>query len=302
MPFRRRMLRNATTGRNYGYTKPYGTAAARRIQRAYRGRRRRRRLQPRIRTLERKVANNRQWGTYELNAGNTTLVNGKWHIRQLVDPTQWIRKFNATEALEENRNVQLYSCNIQLFHRPTDSLIPLTMKFVTIYLVKLQKETALQTLEDTVQMTTPAGGTTGFNDPTNKGELWDTQDIGASFECFPTINRGCFKVIKKRQFKIQNIVQLTAATSETTEAFPDVPVTTPPFTFKQTNMYMKAYNTIRSGRGDKSWKEMADSDLDHQDRYYLLTHVGGFGSEETLEDGNTLDQGIRVEWKLRSTQ
>ena len=255
----------------------------------------------RIRTLEKKVANNRQWGTYELNAGNTTLNNGSWHIRQLVEPTQWTRKFNATEEIEDNRNVQLYSCSIQLYHRPTDSLIPLTQKFVTVYLVRLSKETALQTLEDTSQMTTPSA-TTGFNDTSNKDYLWDTQNIGASFECFPTLNRSCFKVIKKRQFKIQNIIQNTAATDATAETFPDVAVSTPPFTFKQTNMYMKAFNTIRSGRGDKSWKEMAETDLDHQDRYYLLTHVGGFGSTETLEDGNTLDQGIRVTWKLRTTQ
>ena len=254
----------------------------------------------RIRTLERKVANNRQWGTYELNAGNTTLTNGAWHIRQLVNPTQWIRKFNATEDIEDNRNIQLYSCNIQLFHRPTDSLIPLTMKFVTVYLVRLSKETALQTLEDTGQMATPTS-TTGFNDPTNKGQLWDTQDIGATHECFPSINRGCFKVIQKRQFKVQNIIQLTA-TEGVPDETPDVAASTPPFTFKQTNMYMKAFNTLRSGRGDKSWKEMAEGDLDHQDRYYLLTHVGGFGSSETIEAGNTLDQGIRVTWKIRTTQ
>lgn len=270
------------------------------LQRRFRNRRRRPPMS-RIRTLEKKVANNRQWGTYELNAGNTTLSNGAWNIRQLVEPTQWVRKFNATEEIEDNRNIQLYSCNIQLYHRPTDSLIPLTQKFVTVYLVRLHKETALQTLEDTAQMTTPSA-TTGFNDADNKDYLWDTQNIGATFECFPTLNRGCFKVIKKRQFKIQNIIQNTAATSGTAEEFPDVAVTTPPFTFKQTNMYMKAFNTLRSGRGDKSWKEMAETDLDHQDRYYLLTHVGGFGSTETLEDGNTVDQGIRVTWKIRTTQ
>lgn len=301
MPFRRRMLRNRTTGSLYGYTRPAGTAAARRIQRAYRGRRRRRRIQPRIRSLERKVASNRQWGSYELNAGNTTLTNGAWHIRQLVNPTQWIAQFNSTGEIEENRQVQLYSCYIQLYHRPTDSLIPLTQKFVTVYLCKLKKETAMQTLEDTAQMTTPSA-TTGFNTAANKGQLWETQNIGATFECFPELNRGCFKVIKKKQFKVQNIIQNTAATLETTEAAPDVPVTTPPFTFKQTNMYMRTFNTIKSGRHDKSWKEMSESDLDHQDRYFLITHVGGFGSTLTLEDGNTLDQGIRVTWKLRTTQ
>jgi hypothetical protein len=111
-----------------------------------------------------------------------------------------------------------------------------------------------------------------------------------------------FQVIKKRQFKIQNIIQLTAATTATEEAAPDVDVSTPPFTFKQTNMYMKCYNTLRSGRGDKSWTEMDGTDIDTMDRYYLLTHVGGYGSTETLEDGNTLDQGIRVTWKVRTTQ
>ena len=273
--------------------------AARKIQRAYRYRKRA--VKGRLRRLEMKVANNRQWGTYELNAGNTTLNNGAWHIRELVDPAQWVRKFQATDNIGENQNIQLYSCNIQLFHRPTDSLIPLTMKFVTVYLVKLRRETALQTLEDTAQMTT-ASATTGFNDTDNKGELWDTQPIGATFECFPSLNQGCFKIIKKKQFKIQNIIQNTAATSGTAEEFPDVAVSTPPFTFKQTNLYMRCYNTLRSGRGDKSWKEMGTGDLETGDRYYLLTHVGGFGSTETLEDGNTIDQGIRVTWKVRTTQ
>lgn len=272
--------------------------AARRIQRAYRGKRRQN-LRRRMFKLERKVRSNRQWGTYELNAGNTVLTNGAWHIRSLVEPTQWISCFQATDKIDKNQNVQLYSCNIQLFHRPTDSLLPLTMKFVTVYLVKLKRETALQTLEDTGQMTTPSA-TTGFNNTTNKKHLWDTQDIGLSFEAFPELNRGCFQVIKKKQFKIQNIIQLTAGTDPADSG--DVAVTTPPFTFKQTDMYMRCYNTIRSGRGDKPWKDMAEEDLDPMDRYYLLTHVGGSGSEVTLEDGNTLSQGIRVSWKVRSTQ
>ena len=300
MPFRSRSY--VVKGSGYRFrSKPRGTAAAKRIQRAYRARRRRRRLPTRIRTLERKVANNRQWGTYELNAGNTTLTNGAWHIRSLVEPTQWVSQFQSTDKLDSNQNVQLYSCNIQLFHRPTDSLIPLTMKFVTVFLVRLKRETALQTLEDTAYMTTPTA-TTGFNDSNNKARLWETQAIGATHEVFPSLNRDCFQIIKKKQFKIQNIIQLTAATSATAEEFPDVAVTTPPFTFEQTNMYMKASNTIRSGRGDKAWKEMAEDDMDTMDRYYLLTHVGGFGSTETLEDGNTLDQGIRCTWRVRSTQ
>lgn len=273
--------------------------AARTIQRAFR--KRRRPPMSRLRTLEKKVANNRQWASYELNAGNTTLTNGAWHIRSLVDPNQWVSIFQTNADVNTNQNCQLYSCNISLFHRPTDSLIPLTMKFVTVFLVKLKRETALQTLEDTAYMSTPTA-TTGFNDTSNKGRLWDTQPIGLTHECFPSLNRDCFQIIKKRQFKIQNIIQLTAATSVTTEEAPDVAVTTPPFTFKQSNLYMRAYNTIRSGRGDKAWKEMAEDDLDTMDRYYLLTHVGGSGSTETLEDGNTLDQGIRCTWKVRSTQ
>ena len=267
-----------------------------------RGRRRRRAPMSRIRTLERKVANNRQWGTYELDAGNTTLVNGKWHIRPLLVPSNWTQQFQASDELDSNQKAQMYSCNIQLFHRPTDSLIPLTMKFVTVYIVKLKRETSLQTLEATGFMTTPSDTSEGFNSSDNKGRIWETQPIGLTYECFPSLNRDCFKVIKKRQFKIQNIIQLTAATSVTKELAPDVDVSTPPFTFKQTNMYMRAYNTIQSGRGDKSWKEMNEDDLQPGDRYYLLTYVGGSGSDVTLEDGNTVDQGIRCTWKVRGTQ
>ena len=267
-----------------------------------RGRRRRRAPMSRIRTLERKVANNRQWGTYELDAGNTTLVNGKWHIRPLLVPSNWTQQFQASDELDSNQKAQMYSCNVQLFHRPTDSLIPLTMKFVTVYIVKLKRETSLQTLEATGFMTTPTDTSEGFNSSDNKGRIWETQPIGLTYECFPSLNRDCFKVIKKRQFKIQNIIQLTSATELTKELAPNVAVSTPPFSFKQTNMYMRAYNTIQSGRGDKSWKEMNEDDLQPGDRYYLLTYVGGSGSDVTLEDGNTVDQGIRCTWKVRGTQ
>lgn len=303
MPYSRirgRNVRLVPANRATGFAMRAGRRryAARKIQRAYR----RRRGGGRLARLERKVANNRQWGTYELDAGNTTLANGKWHIRPLCVPANWTQQFQASAELDTKQNVQLYSCNIQLFHRPTDSLIPLTMKFVTLYIVKLKRETALQTLEDTAYMSTPAGNTTGFNDANVKGRIWETQPIGLTNECFPTLNRDCFTVIKKKQFKIQNIIQLTAATDATAEAFPDVAVSTPPFTFKQTNMYMKCFNTIRSGRGDKTWKELQEDELDTADRYYLLTHVGGSGSEVTLEDGNTVDQGIRCTWKVRGTQ
>ena len=164
MPTGRRIRYSGRPFRRRGQTfYPRGTFAAKKIQRAFRRRQYRRRMPARISTLERKVANNRQWGTYELDAGNTTLANGKWHIRTLVNPSNWTQQFQASNNLDSNQNVQLYSCNIQLFHRPTDSLIPLTMKFVTVYLVKLKRETALQTLEDTAYMSTPAGNTTGFN-------------------------------------------------------------------------------------------------------------------------------------------
>lgn len=251
----------------------------------------------RIRSLETKVAQNRMYAQYELNAGNTELTNGSWHVRQLVNPTQWVARFQATEKVEANSKVQLHSCQIQLYHRPTDSLLPLTAKMITVYLVKLKRETALQTLEDTGQM-----DTAGFNQTDNKDRLWDTQNIGLSYECLPALNKACFTVIQKRQFQVQNIIQLTAATSATVEEAPDVAVTTPPFTFKKTNMYMKCKNIIKSGRGDKPWKEMAEADLEVGDRYYLLTHVGGNGNTDTLEDGNTVSQGIHVRWTVRTTQ
>ena len=292
-------------GRRHLHSGPAAQAArrrmaARKIQRAFRYNKRR--YRGRLRRLEIKVANNRQWGTYELDAGNTTLVNGKWHIRPLMVPSNWTQQFQASNELDSNQKVQLYSCNIQLFHRPTDSLIPLTMKFVTVYVVKLKRETSLQTLEATGFMTTPSDTSEGFNSADNKGRIWETQAIGLTNECFPSLNRDCFTIIKKKQFKIQNIIQLTAATSATVEAAPDVSVSTPPFTFKQTNIYMRCYNTVQSGRGDKSWKEMNEDDIQPGDRYYLLTHVGGSGSELTLEDGNTVDQGIRCTWKVRGTQ
>ena len=248
-------------------------------------------LQKQLDFVKKKVKDNRQWAQYEVNAGATALNNGKWHIRELVNPADWSGRFQSTDNLAENSKVNLHSLYLQLYYRPTDSLIPLTAKMITVYLVKLKKETALQTLEQTAQMTTPSA-TTGFNDVDNKNRLWDTQDIGLSFESLPVLNKGCFKIIKKRSFQVQNIIHNTAATDGTVEAFPDVAVTTPNGTYKPVNMYIKCNNLIKSGRGDKSWKEMGTGDLEVGDRYYLLTYVGGNGNTDTLEDGNTVTQGI----------
>lgn len=271
------------------------SAAASKIQAAFR--RRKRSQAKRITTLEKKVADNRQWAQYELNSGNTTLTNGAWSVISLVNPAQWIPRFQSTDKVSQNSKVNLYSVQIQLYHRPTDSLLPLTAKMITVYLVKLRRETALQVLEDSGQMTTA-----GFNQTDNKNYLWDTQNIGLSYEALPSLNQGMFKILAKKEFQVQNIIQNTAATSVTVETSPDVAVTDPPFTFRKINMYKKVSNLIKSGRGDKHWKELAEDELDSMDRYYLLTHVGGNGNTDTLEDGNTVDQGIHVRWTVRSTQ
>lgn len=254
-------------------------------------------LQKQLTSLKTKVGDNRQYAQFEINAGATDLTNGEWHVRSLVNPPQWGKRFQSTEKVEENSKINLHSLYLQLYYRPKDSLLPLTAKMVTIYLVRLRKECALQTLEDTSQMTTP-----GFNQTTNKNYLWNTQDIGLSYESLPVLNQSCFKIIGKRSFQVQNIIQNTAATSVTVEEAPDVAVTTPQGTFKSVRFYMKANNLIQSGRGDVSWKEMGEGDLQPQDRYYLLTHVGGNGSTETLEDGNQVTQGIHGTWTIRTTQ
>lgn len=295
MPYRRRMLRNRTTGFRYGYTKPRGTAAATKIQRAYR-RRRRRTSYARLRTLERKVSNNRQWGSYELNSSHAPIDPGTWSVISLVNPPQWLQRFQSSDFIEHNKKINLHSCTLQLYYSPEDSLLALTPKLVNVFVVKLKRETALQTLDDTSQMSTA-----GFNLPANKNRLWDTQDIGLSYEVFPELNRGVFKVLAHRQFQIQNIIQETSSIPEATED--DVAVTTPQGTYKRCKIHFKAHNLIKSGRGDQSWKEMAESELDPLDRYYLLTYVGGNGNAlPHIEDDNTVSQGIHCQWKIRTTQ
>lgn len=250
----------------------------------------------RIARVERKVAANRQWGTYELNAGNAELTNGEWRVTGLVNPNGWTTRFQANAKIEENQKINLHSCVLQLYYRPTDSLLALTAKMINVYVVKLHRETALQTLDDTAQMTT-----VGFNQASNKDRLWDTQDIGLSFPAFPMLNRSCFKIIAQRQFQIQNIIQNTSQVPEVSGE--DVAVTTPDGTYKRCKIVLSAKNLIKSGRGDQTWKQMGEGDLDPMDRYYLLTYVGGNGNElPHIEDGNTVSQGIHCQWKVRTTQ
>lgn len=248
--------------------------------------------------LKKMVKDNRKWAQYELNSGNTALVNGQWHVTTLINPTEWNPRFQANDAIAENTKVNLHSIDVQLYYRPTDSLVPLTAKMVTVYLLKLRRETALQTLEDSAQMTS-----VGWNDTTNpmNTKYWNTQNIGLSYEALPQLNNGAFKVLGKREFQVQNIIQNTAATSVTTEEAPDVAVTTPQGTFKRCHFHIKVNNLIKSGI-QENWKQMGSGDIMPHDRYYIVTHVGGNGNEDTLEDGNGVSQGINALITLRSTQ
>lgn len=257
-------------------------------------------LQKQLTYVKKNVKDNRKWAQYELNAGGATLENGKWRITSLVDPSQWAARFQANDEIANNTKVNLHSIDVQLYYRPTDSVIPLTAKLVTVYFLKLRKETALQTLEDSAQMTTAGWNQTPLDDHM-KNKYWNTQDIGLSYEALPTLNKGAFKVLGKRQFQVQNIIQNTAATSAGSELAPDVAVTTPQGTFKRCHFHIKVKNLIKSGILS-SWKSMGEGDIQPLDRYYIATHVGGNGNEETLEDGNTCSEGIHALITLRSTQ
>ena len=168
--------------------------------------------------------------------------------------------------------------NMELYFSPRDSLLPLTSKIVTCFLVKLREETALDLLEETAGMSSA-----GFGDDNSEGRFWHTQDLGMSYPAIASLNPACFEILKIKKFQIQNILQETAITDE------DTSLTTPLNTYRRFTWKLRMGNLIKTA-SSKKWKDLSEEDIAIKDRLYLIVHQGGNGSLLTPE----LDNGVAL--------
>lgn len=252
-------------------------------------------LSRRLRSVETKAKRSRQWCQFKLNVGNYVLTNDEWKVVPLVHPSNWVSQFQANSSVNQGNKVVLKSMYAEFYFSPENSLVPLTPKIITFYIVKLRDETGVQTLNDTSQMSD-----TGFNDNDMNGKYWNAENIGMSYPTLTMLNRGAFRIVFVKRFQIQNIIQETAAMPPPATIESDVPLTTPRNTYRRFTCKLKLGNLLKSA-DNINWSQMGVNEVAIKDRLYILCHVGGNGSLVTTEAGNSVEMGLNVNFTCRGT-
>jgi TolA-binding protein len=249
-------------------------------------------LASKIKTLEKKQKQTRQYCQFRKEIDNRSLdfqTNSGWSVENLVDPDDWIGIFQANNEVENSNKITVRSMTCEFYFRITDSKLPCTPKIITCFLVKLRKETGVQTLNDTGQMSTA-----GFGTAANQSVLWETVGIGTSELTLAKVNPAAFEVVKVKKFQIQNIVEETAVTDLDTD------LTTAAGTYRRFTWKLKMGNLIKAN-ANKKWSEMSSDQVAIKDRLYLLVHMGGSGSLLTPELGNGVSMSANCTFQCRGT-
>jgi hypothetical protein len=177
----------------------------------------------------------------------------------------------------DQRKAVIKGYNLQIKLSPADSLVTLTQADVQIWLVKLKPESAQQLMIDTNTLDQAVLATAP------QGVYWYSTQNDAGYFDRVRLNPKYFDIKAYRFASLQNIMQETEVVDE------DVNVTDPRNVKKIINIKHRCNTTIENVRGDprilppldlpESWSIMDENQIMLNDRFYLITHVGGYASQ-----------------------
>lgn len=282
----------------YTQTMPSGTGyTRRRLQKSYHHKKHNSvsTLAQRVARVERSVDNAKQWAQYQMkpqgDGEGFSLTTGEWVVRPIIRPDQWQDVFQTTSEVNNSNKFNITSFRLEMFLSPKDSLISLTPKFVSVYLVSLKGATATQFLDDTDQFQR-----TPFDN--SEGQYWQgSESIPGADISMPLLNKAVFKIHMKRQMILQNIVE------ETPNLDPDddTSVTNPSFTHRRISRSFK-HNSLLKTADNKKWKDLVEEEIRPVQRLYLLWYQGGFDQAVSEGgNGNTVDVGYNLIFNGRGT-
>jgi len=235
-----------------------------------------------VKQLNKKSTQWAQWYVPYMVNGNTSHAfnNGEFHVCNLVQPNLWTAIFQtnaiagATPAQAPNK-CKMVSLDMQFMYTPSDSEEALTPRVVDMWVVKLRKETAMDVLVQTNNMSIA-----GLNAGTVNNNIVVRTDTDGGLETMVKWNPVAFKILAHRQCTIANIMQETAVPEN------DVSVTNTRDALRRFRVKIKLGNELKPATG--TFKEMEPDDVMPNDRYYIIHHIGGFDSANE-ENGVTVD-------------
>lgn len=256
-------------------------------------------LQRQVRRNANKLRETTQHVQYTIPLAGTAettsaLTDGNFDCFPLMRPNQWGAIFQtnaltgAGNALTAPNKVRLTRLDLQMLFSPADSLATLTPRVVRVWVVKLKPETASQVLEATVGMSSTGINAHVTNHP---GDLFYTTTAHGALETMVKLNPAAFHICAYREFTLANVIEETILTPG--GDVDNTPVTNTENALKRVRIHMKMNNVLKVAMG--SWREMEQPDVMPSDKYYLLTHVGGFGGGELNANAVRLDTNIVIQ-------
>lgn len=231
-------------------------------------------LERRVNQLDKESTQYAQFSTVPENAAGATglpLPDGDFNVSCLIKPAGWNPIFQSWVITGENaaftpNKMKITSCDLQFVFSPKNSTTALTPRIVRVWLLKLKKETAMETLQASNQMTSA-----GFNALDDKYVYKTT--TGGGLDTMVKFNPAAFDVKQYREFTVANIIQETADDLGDT----DVGVTNTADALKRVRMFHTMGNEFKVPQGGV--RAMTEADVMPLDRWYVVTHVGGFGAD-----------------------
>ena len=235
-----------------------------------------------------------QWQVPLLDTGSTShnLVNGNFHVCQLSQPNLWTAVFQTTALAGSGsaptvtaNKAKMISFDMRFIYSPQNSLNSLTPRIVDMWVVKLRKETAMDVLAQTGNMSTA-----GFNaSAASNRNIISQSDTDGGLETITKFNPAALRILAHRQFTIANIIQETAVPDENTS------VTNIGDVVKRARCKIKCGNELKPASG--TYKQMTAADVMPNDRYYVIHHVGGWDGDDE-ENGVVVDTHFVLNTKV----
>ena len=210
-------------------------------------------------------------------------------MENLIDPAGWVGLFQANNEVENANKLTVKSMSMELYFRVANSLLPCTPKIMTVFLVKLREETAIELLNDTGQLSSA-----GFGVNANDGVYFEKVTMGLTEDALVKLSPAAFRIVKVKKFQIQNIIEDTAVIDE------DTSVTSVAGTYKRFTWNIKMGNNLKTSAG-KKWSEMSPLDIAVKDRLYLIVHQGGAGALLPPETDNGVNLSGNIIFQCRGT-
>lgn len=218
-----------------------------------------------------------------------------FNIFPLTRPNDFTPIFSSDTRTANQQLATIKNYNLKFRFTPHLSLTPLPFTAIQVWLVKLRPETSRQLLEDTADLQEDA-----FNGAFNGVYFYYTINDAQNYDQIK-LNPKYFKICAYRRSSIQNIMAETVSDEDISTTNPDTVVKHMSINQRCSTKLVNPYgnNPNNPDQRPQNWKNITFDSVQPNDRYYILTHLGGYIAPIGSGGGETRNSAqMDVNWTV----